>query len=82
MSGIFQQLKEEALYAQRSLSTELLYQTYGAAKMARHLGFITKESFLELSSMTVRFMNTDLAYLRQKQTEFAALRGMKEGAHE
>lgn len=32
---ILEQLKREALYAQRSFATELLYQTYGKAQMAR-----------------------------------------------
>lgn len=30
---ILEQLKYEALYAQRSFSTELLYQTYGKAQI-------------------------------------------------
>ena len=32
---ILEQLKREALYAQSSFSTELLYQTHGKAQMAR-----------------------------------------------
>ena len=32
---ILEQLKREALYAQRSFSTELLYYTYGKEQMAR-----------------------------------------------
>lgn len=39
---ILEQLKREALYAQRSLSTELLHQTYGKAKMARRLEALTE----------------------------------------
>ncbi len=34
MNPILEQLKRETLYAKRSLSTELLYQTYGKAQMA------------------------------------------------
>ena len=30
---VLEQLKHQALYAQRSFSTELLYQTYGKAQM-------------------------------------------------
>ncbi|MDE7261055.1 MAG: hypothetical protein K2N78_03195 [Oscillospiraceae bacterium] len=81
MSGIFEQLKKEALYAQRSLSTELLYQTHGAAQMARYLTAITAEEFHELNDMTVRFMNTDREYIRQKNREFAALCG-RGGTHD
>ena len=79
MSGIFEQLKKEALYAQRSFSTELLYQTYGKAQMAGQLEAITKEEFMELNDMTVRFMNTDKEYIRQKNREFSALCGRREG---
>lgn len=64
MSKIFEQLKQEALYAQRSFSKELLYQTHGKACMARHLEAITADEFMELNDMTVRFMNTDQEYIR------------------
>lgn len=37
MNNIFEQLKRDALYAQRSFSKELLYQVYGKAQMARQL---------------------------------------------
>ena len=56
---ILEQLKREALYAQRSFSTELLYQTYGKAQMARHLEVLTQSEFMEINDMTVYFMNTD-----------------------
>ena len=42
---ILEQLKREALYAQRSFSTELLYQTYGKAQMARQLEVLTQSSW-------------------------------------
>ena len=61
---ILEQLKREALYAQRSFSTELLYQTYGKAKMARQLEALTQSEFMEINHMTVYFMNTDREYKR------------------
>lgn len=42
---IFEQLKREALYAQRSFSKELLYQTHGKAQMARQLEALTQSDF-------------------------------------
>ena len=54
-----EQLKREALYAQRSFSTELLYQTYGKAQMSRQLEALTQSEFMEINHMTVCFMNTD-----------------------
>ena len=67
---IVEQLKREALYAQRSFSTELLYQTYGKAQMARHLEVLTQSEFMEINDMTVYFMNTDREYIRHKNKEF------------
>lgn len=61
---ILEQLKREALYAQRSFSTELLYQTYGKARMARQLNALTQSEFMEINYMTVNFMNTDREYIR------------------
>ena len=63
---ILEQLKREALYAQRSLSTELLHQTYGKAKMARQLEALTESEFMEINHMTVYFMNTDKEYIRHQ----------------
>ena len=57
---ILEQLKREALYAQRSFSTELLYQTYGKAQMARQLEALTQSEFMEINHMTVYFMNTEM----------------------
>lgn len=61
---ILEQLKREALYAQCSFSTELLYQTYGKAQMARQLEALTKSEFMEINHMTVYFMNIDREYIR------------------
>ena len=61
---ILEQLKREALYAQSSFSTELLYQTYGKAQMARQLEVLTQSEFMEINHMTVYFMNTDREYIR------------------
>lgn len=67
---VMEQLRREALYAQRSYSEELLYKIYGGAVMARKLGAITKEEFMEVNDMTVRFMNTDHEFIRRKNEEF------------
>lgn len=53
-----EQLEREAGYAQRSLSGNLLMETYGKAKMAYQLHAITFQEFMELNRMTVCFMNT------------------------
>lgn len=50
---IFYQLEREALYALHSYSRDLVYQTYGAAKMARQLGAITAPQFDRLNDMLV-----------------------------
>lgn len=70
MNTIFEQLKKEALYAQRSFSKELLYQTYGKAAMALQLEALTLGEFHEINHMTVYFMNTDKEYIRHKNREF------------
>ncbi len=67
---IFEQLKREALYAQRSFSTELLYQTYGKAQMAMQLEALTQSEFMEINHMTVYFMNTDREYIRRCNRNF------------
>lgn len=51
---ILEQLKREALYAQRSFSTELLYQTYGKAQMARQLEALTQSEFMEINHVQQR----------------------------
>jgi len=77
-NSIFEQLQRDALYAQKSFSTELLYQAYGGAKMARRLEAITEEEFLEINRMTVYFMNTDAEYIRQKNQAFWKGKTVKE----
>ncbi len=67
---ILEQLKREALYAQSSFSTELLYQTYGKAQMARQLEVLTQSEFMEINHMTVYFMNTDREYIRNCNRNF------------
>lgn len=66
---ILEQLKREALYAQRSFSTELLYQTYGKAQMARQLEALTQSEFMEINHMTVYFINMDKGYIRHCNEE-------------
>jgi len=61
---ILEELKREAFFAQRIFSTELLFETYGKAKMARQLEVITQSEFMEINHMTVYFMNTDKEYIR------------------
>lgn len=67
---ILKQLRRKALYAQRSFSTKLLYETYGMAKMARYLEVITQSEFMEINHMTVYFMNTDKEYIMHYNEEF------------
>lgn len=67
---ILEQLKHEALYAQRSFSTELLYQIYGKAQMARQLEALTQSEFMEINHMTVYFMNTNKEYIRECNRKF------------
>ncbi len=67
---ISEQLKLEALYAQRSFSTELLYQIYGKAQMARQLEALTQSEFMEINHMIVYFMNTDRGYMRKCNRKF------------
>ena len=73
MNSVYEQLKRDALFAQRSYSTELLYQAHGAAQIARQLGAISREEAMELNDLTVRFMNTDREYIRHKNEEFSRL---------
>lgn len=69
MNEIFEQLKSEALYAQRSFSVDLLYHVYGKAKMAKQLNALTQEEFTEINRMTVYFMNTDAEFRRKIREE-------------
>lgn len=50
---LFDRLEREAKYALNSHSRNLVYQTYGAAKMARELGAITKPQFYLLNDLLV-----------------------------
>ena len=50
---LFARLEREAKYALNSHSRNLVYETYGAAKMARELGAITKPQFDLLNEMLV-----------------------------
>ena len=69
-NSVLEQLKREALYAQRSFSTELLYQTYGKAQMARQLEALTQSEFMEINHMTVYFMNMDKEYISHCNRNF------------
>ena len=59
MNEILIELKREAEYAQRSLNSNLLYEVYGKAKMARYLCVISKEDFMDLNHDTIYFINTN-----------------------
>ena len=59
MDEIFNELKREAEYAQESLNSNLLYEVYGKAKMARYLCVISKEEFMEINHDTIYFINTN-----------------------
>lgn len=50
---LFARLEREAKYALNSHSRNLVYQTYGAAKMARELDAITKPQFDLLNELLV-----------------------------
>lgn len=50
---LFSRLERDAKYALNSHSRNLVYETYGAAKMARYLDAITKPQFDRLNDMLV-----------------------------
>ena len=50
---LFARLEREAKYALNSHSRNLVYETYGAAKMAFELGAITKPQFYLLNDLLV-----------------------------
>lgn len=52
-NAIFDRLEREAKYALNSHSRNLVYETYGAAKMAFALEAITKPQFYLLNEMLV-----------------------------
>lgn len=67
--NIFEQLKQEALSAQRCFSTELLYQTCGESRMALALGEITASEDAEIRALTIGFMATDPGYIRHRNLD-------------
>lgn len=50
----FRSLCREAEYAMNSRNLLLMYEAYGAAKMARELGAISKDELFELNKKLVR----------------------------
>ena len=64
MDETFNELKREAEYAQESLNSNLLYEVYGKAKMARYLCVISKEEFMDLNHDTIYFINTNQKVFR------------------
>lgn len=54
MMNIFEQLEKEADYALNSRSRDLVYETFGKAKMAFNLKAISKEEFYRLNDKLVR----------------------------
>ena len=52
--GLYDRLMEEIEYAKRSKSRVLLYEAYGAVKMARELNAICYNEFRELNTAAVR----------------------------
>ena len=58
--NIMEELVREAGYAQRSLSRDLLMETYGKAKMARQFDAISSQEFREISHMTVCFNHAEV----------------------
>lgn len=52
-NAIFARLEREAKYALNSHSRDLVYETFGAAKMAYSLEAITKPQFYLLNEMLV-----------------------------
>ena len=51
---LYEKLAKDIEYAKRSKSRELLYETYGALKMAYNLGEISYPEFAELNIKAVR----------------------------
>lgn len=52
--GVYEELLKKAKYALMNESLSLVYETYGSAKMARSLGAITHNQFIELNGLLVR----------------------------
>lgn len=51
---MFERLVKDAKYAINSNSRDLIMETYGMAKMARKLEYISFDEFLKLTSMLIR----------------------------
>lgn len=51
---MFESLVKDAKYAINSNSRDLIMETYGMAKMARELEYISFDEFLKLTSMLIR----------------------------
>lgn len=65
-TNVFLRLKKEAQYVLNSHNRDLVYETYGAAKMAYELGAISHDEFYELNAMLVRNGLNDLAVSKLK----------------
>lgn len=64
---IIQQLTGEAIYAQKSMSRDLLFEIYGKAEMARQLKAITFTDFMGINEMTIHFINTHAVELEHAE---------------
>lgn len=51
---MFERLVKEAKFAINTNSRDLIMETYGIAKMARELEYISFDEFLKLTSMLIR----------------------------
>ncbi len=54
IKAIWEDLQQQANYARASRNRDLMYETYGAAKMARKMCAISKEQFMELNDKLVK----------------------------
>lgn len=61
MVDTYEHLLKQATYALKSQSRDLVYEAYGAAKMARNLGAITSDQMKTMNDMLVRHGLNDLA---------------------
>lgn len=51
---MFERLVKDAKYAINTNSRDLIMETYGMAKMARELEYISFDEFMKLNSMLIR----------------------------
>lgn len=63
-NSIFDALKKRGDYAINSESRDLVFETYGAAKMARSLGAISKEEMFALNDQLIAKGINDPAHCR------------------